>query len=191
MDALFGVAGEKFVVLAADASFRNNVVVAKTDHSRCTRVTNQIAVVSAGAQGDSMRAVQFVLETLRYEEAANGLRITERAVTSLLQKHVHQKLRTGPINTTTIIGGISEGTGRITYVDQYGAVCSAPFIGTGYAAYMFHSAMDMKYTPTITEDEAVNLIAEIYQGLKTRMVVNYDRLYLWVINQNGITERTV
>lgn len=191
MDALFGVAGENFVVLAADASFRNNVVVSKTDHNRCTRVTNQIAVVSAGAQGDSMRAIQFVLETLRYEEAANGLKITERAFTSLLQKHVHQKLRTGPIDTTTIIGGISEGKGRVSYVDQYGAVCSVPFIGTGYAAYMFHSAMDMRYTPKITEEEVIALITEIYQGLKTRMVVNYDQLHLCVINQSGITERTV
>ncbi|KAI5188681.1 20S proteasome subunit beta 4 [Nematocida sp. AWRm77] len=191
MDALFGVAGEDFVVLASDASFRNNVVVSKTDHNRCTRVTNKIAVVSAGGQGDSVRAIKYVFETLKYEEMANGLKITEKAFSSVLQKHIHASLRKSPINTISIIGGVSEGKGQLMYVDQYGAVCSSKYIGTGYAAYMFHSSMDMKYTPGISEEEAVHLITEIYAGLKKRMVVNYNKLYMCIVNSNGITERLV
>jgi len=188
MDALFGVAGRDFVVLASDTYFRNNVVVSKTDHIRCTKISDSVAVITAGDQGDCDRTTQYIFETLKFEQMANGLKITEKTYASVLQKYVHEKLRKDPVNVTSIVGGVSEGRGKIFYVDHYGAQSSPKYIGTGYASYLFLSAMDMCYRENMTEQEAVQEIVQIYERIKKQLVVNYGGLHLCVINANGVKE---
>ncbi|OAG31363.1 2S proteasome subunit beta 4 [Nematocida displodere] len=187
-DALFGVATRNFVVLASDTLFRNNVLVTKSDHIRYTKITDKTAVISAGNQGDCERTIQYVVEALKYEELANSLLITEKTFTSVLQNHIYTKLRKDPVQTMSIVGGVSEGEGCLFLIDQYGATSSAKYMATGYAAHFFLSGMDLKYRPDLTEEEVIAHITDIYEGVKKRMVINYGGLHFCVISRDGIRE---
>lgn len=186
MDALFGVAGRDYVVLACDTMFRNNVLVPKDDYNKCTEITSSSAVVTGGKQGDAHREIQGVIEQLKYESMSNGLNITERVFSNLLQNNIHEKLRKNPVEINAIVGGISEGEGKVFMVDQYGACSSYKHMATGYAAPFFITRMNMKHNEQMDARKTVELIQEIYQGVKSRLILNYGKLRFCVITAERI-----
>ncbi|KAI5184414.1 20S proteasome subunit beta 4 [Nematocida homosporus] len=188
MDVLFGVATHDFVLLASDMYFRNNVIVSKTDLVRFTKISERAAVIASGNQGDCERTIRYNLESLRFQEAANGLVLTEQTFASRLQKHIHSLVRRKPVEVTALIGGISSGSGLLYTIDQYGALTTTKYAGTGYAGNLFLSAMDSKYRPDMSEEEAIDTIRSIYEGIKNKLVINYGNLHLCLITRNGMRE---
>ncbi|KAI5191316.1 20S proteasome subunit beta 4 [Nematocida minor] len=186
MDVLFGVAGRDYVVLACDTMFRNNVLVPKNDHNKCTEITKYSAVISGGKQGDCDRVIRAVLEQLKYENISNGLELTEKVFSSALQEEIHGRLRRSPVELSSIVGGVSEGTGKLFMVDQYGACSSYKHMATGYGAPFFITGMKMKHTDEMGVKETVDLIQEIYEGVKRRLVLNYGKLHFCAITKDGV-----
>lgn len=181
-DALFGVAGKDFVVLASDTLFRNNIVVSNADYMRCTDVTDKTSVIAAGDQGDALRVVKYAEEVLKLGAASADLRITEEAVAHVLQQSIYQSLRRNPVQVAVIVGGVSEGKGKIFLVDTYGAVSTSRFLASGYPAYLLLSAMDRTFHPEMTADQVVHLIKDIYKGVSERLVLQYRDLHFRVIS---------
>lgn len=192
MDALFGVATKDYVVLASDTFFRNSVVVAKTDHKRCTKISERAAVITSGQQGDCDRTIRRILESLKYEESTGCLAVTEQTFSSCLQRYMHEGLRKNPVEVTSIIGGMSNGYGQLFYIDKYGAEISGNYFSVGYASYLFLSAMDMHYRPDMPKDEAVNTIKETYENIKKKLIVSYGSLHICTITrEEGVQEYTI
>ncbi|EHY66428.1 20S proteasome subunit beta 4 [Nematocida ausubeli] len=188
MDALFGVAGKDYVILACDTMYRNNILVPKSDHNKCIEINNKSAVISGGNLGDCDRVVQGVLEGLRYESIAHGLNITEKVFASALQMEIHSKLRKAPVEVSSIAGGISEGSGQIYMIDQYGACSSYKHMATGYCAPFFLTKMKMCHTSEMDVEQTVELMKEIYEGIKKRLVLSYGTLHFCAITAEGIRQ---
>lgn len=188
MDALFGVAGRDYVVLASDTLFRNSVLVPKDDYNKCTEITGHSAVVAGGKQGDAKREIQAVLEELKYENISNSLEITEKVFSNALQNAIHSRLRKNPVEITAIVGGISEGEGKVYMVDQYGACSEYKHMATGYAAPFFITKMKMAHTEEMGVDRTVELLKEIYDGVRKRLVLNYSKLRFCTITADGIRQ---
>ncbi|KAI5180323.1 20S proteasome subunit beta 4 [Nematocida sp. AWRm80] len=188
MDALFGVVTKEGVLLASDRYFRNNVIITKSDHIRYKKITDKAAVISAGDQGDCMRVIQEIIEVLKYESLANSIDVQACTFTSLLQKKIHTSLRSGPVNVQALVGGIDNNIPTLFMVDNYGAVSSSKYMATGYASHFFLSAMDMHYSQEMTKDQAKEVIKEVYNGIRKRMVINYGHLHFCTITENGVLE---
>lgn len=181
-DALFGVAGKDFVVLASDTLFRNNIVVSNADYMRCTDVTEKTSVIAAGDQGDALRVVKYAVEAMKLGAASEDLRITEESLAHVLQQSIYQSLRRNPVRVAAIVGGVSEGTGKIFLVDSYGAVSTSRFLASGYPAYLLLSAMDRSFHPDMTPEQVVHLVKEVYKGVSQRLVLQYRDLHFRVIS---------
>ncbi|KAI5171372.1 20S proteasome subunit beta 4 [Nematocida sp. LUAm3] len=187
MEVLFGVATREYVILASDTYFRNNVVISKSNHIRYRKLDEKIGIISSGDQGDSDRTVRYLQDSLGYHKASNYLRVTERTAASYLQDHIHSSLRSNPLNVSSLIGGFSEGEGKLFSVDNYGALTSSNYLASGYSSYFFLSYMDKWYHPDMPVQEAIHHIKEAFQGVKNRLVVSYSNLHLCVITKEGIS----
>ncbi|KAI5166805.1 20S proteasome subunit beta 4 [Nematocida sp. ERTm5] len=188
MDALFGVAGKNYVVLACDTMYRNNILVPKSDHNKCVEINDKAAVISGGNLGDCARVIGGVLEGIKYESIAHGLVITEQVFASALQMEIHNNLRKSPVDVTSIIGGLSEGVGKLYMIDQYGACSSYKYMATGYCSPFFLTKMKMCHTEETPVEETVELLKEIYEGIKKRLVLNYGILHFCIITEDGIKQ---
>ncbi|KAH9386222.1 20S proteasome subunit beta 4 [Nematocida major] len=185
MDVLYGVAGRDYVVLACDTMYRNNVLVPKNDYKKYVDICGKSAVISGGKQGDCSRVVQGVLEGLRYESIANGLEISEKVFANALQMEIYGRLRKAPVEVCSIIGGMSEGSGRLYMVDQYGACSSYKHMAYGYGAPFFITCMKKRHTEDTSAEETIEIIKEVYEGVKRKLVLNYGSMYFYIITKEG------
>lgn len=188
MDALFGMSTKTFVILASDTFFRNNVVVSQSEQAKCTKVTRKSAVLHMGNQGDCHRLASLVKEILKMAAFADDLVVTERTISHLVQNQIYGRLRKAPVDVQCIIGGMEEGEGSLYMVDRYGAIAKGTYFSLGYASYFCYSAMDLKYRADLTEEEAIELIKEIYRGAKSKLVISYGDLDIKVITSQGIRD---
>jgi 20S proteasome alpha/beta subunit len=191
MDALFAMETKDFVLLASDGSFKNNVVVSRTDPKNL-KITEHTALMCSGNQGDCLRVSRAIREKVKVLAFRDGLQVSECMVATLLQNEIYKKLRTRErVEVESIVGGVSEGKGRLYSVDVYGALMQGKYFASGYGKYLWYAAMDHRYREDMTLNEAIALLREIYAGVKSRLAINYRELDLVVITRDGMSRMVI
>ena len=115
-DAVIGLKGKDFTMLAADTSDVFSILVRKDTEDKITIVPNQNIIIAAnGQQGDRVQFVEFITKNLNLYRLRNDTNLSVNASAHFLRQELARALRSGPYETNILVGGIDDIEGMFTY----------------------------------------------------------------------------
>jgi 20S proteasome subunit beta 4 len=191
MVSSIGIRGKNFVIIAADTTFSRSVVLMKNDQDKFRIIDNRIVVSSTGEQGDSFRTSLFVTEKALFDALENGIELSPKVLAHMYQKRVQGALRERPLATATLVGGRLADEYDLWFVDNYGAIASAPFYANGYASYFVYGIFDREYREDMSVEEGIEILQKCVNLIKERILLDLDRFILKIVTSQGIESRII
>ncbi|KAM0686799.1 Proteasome subunit beta type-4 [Conglomerata obtusa] len=191
MDSLIAIKTDNFVLIASDTNASSSILLHKTSHSKIHTIGNTIFAYS-GPQGNAFRLCNFSTESAILAGLKYQLPVTPTLLKNIIQKNVYESLRSqSPVQVGCLIGGTENKKTKLYMVDQYGASNEDDYFCMGYCAYFGLGVLDMEYKNDLAEDEAIEIVRNIGNTMKKRLVVSYDKFRVSIVNENGVRETEV
>uniref|UniRef100_A0A8C5R1Q9 Proteasome subunit beta type-4 n=1 Tax=Leptobrachium leishanense TaxID=445787 RepID=A0A8C5R1Q9_9ANUR len=131
-----------------------------------------------------------VRHTLIDEELlGDGHSYSPKAVHSWLTRVMYnRRSKMNPLWNTVVIGGLYEGESFLGYVDKLGVAYEAPTIATGFGAYLAQPLMRevVENKPSLTKDEARQLVDRCMKVLYYRDARSYNRYEIATVTESGV-----
>lgn len=93
MEALFGIVGKDFVLVAADELIVRSIMVVKSTEDKSRRLSNHIEMLYSGDAGDSVAFSEFIQANLKLNEIQQGFPISTRAAATFTRNQLSTSLR--------------------------------------------------------------------------------------------------
>ncbi|EPZ31979.1 N-terminal nucleophile aminohydrolase [Rozella allomycis CSF55] len=193
MEALFGIVGKDFVLIAADKSQVRSIVVMKTDQDKTRNLNDNIVMACAGEPGDTSSFGEFIQANVQLYSTRNGYNMSTKETAHFTRSSIAKSLRSrNPYQVNMIIAGYHPRDGpELYWIDYMGTMQKLPFAGHGYSAYFNLSLLDRHYKANMSLEEASSVLGMCFQELKTRFMVNLPEFTVKVIDKDGIREHKI
>ncbi|CAM9583396.1 unnamed protein product [Scytosiphon promiscuus] len=191
MDTLLGIAGEGFVVIAADAQVARSILLYKNDMDKIAHLADNKALASAGPQSDCVAFTEYISKNMALYELNNDVRLTTKAAANFIRGELAKALRKGPFQTQLLMGGVdkrAEGKAEASlfWLDYLGTMQKVPYGAHGYGAAFTLSVMDREYIKGLSLDEALGIIDNCIKELHTRFLIAQKNFVIKVVTAEGI-----
>jgi len=201
MEALIGIRGSDFVLLAADRRAARSIVVMKATEDKFRELGKTLAVAYSGESGDAVKFAEFLQGNIKLYEMRNEVPLSPSAAAQFTRRQVADSLRSrSPYQVNMLLGGCipsdqprapSEGEDLVErpglyWIDYLGTLTELPFAAHGYASYFVLSLMDRHYRPDMTLEEGLGLLKMCLAELKTRFIVNLPDFSVKIVRPTGI-----
>ncbi|KAI3630491.1 hypothetical protein MIR68_003001 [Amoeboaphelidium protococcarum] len=190
MEALFGITGKDFVLLAADKVVARSIMVMKATEDKSRDLSGHIAMVYSGENGDAVTFAEYIQRNVQYYGIKHEIGLSTAAAANFTRRELAQSLRSRkPYNVFTLIGGYSERDGpELYWLDYMASMQKIPFAAHGYASFFTMSTMDRHYKKDMNLEEAIELLKMCMEELKTRFIVNLKEYAIKVIDKDGVRD---
>ncbi|KAI9017111.1 nucleophile aminohydrolase [Gaertneriomyces semiglobifer] len=191
MEALFGITGKDFVLVAADQTSARSIVVMKNTEDKTKDLNKNTVMLYTGEAGDTVQFGEYVQRNVQLYGFRNGIPLSTQAIASFTRKELAESLRSrNPYHVNLLIAGVSldDGTPELYWLDYLASCVKMKFAAHGYAAYFCMSTMDRYWKPDMSLEEAIALLKKCIAELKTRFIASLPRFTVKVADKNGIRE---
>lgn len=187
MDTQIAIKGNDFVLLASDASVNRSIVRLKENADKFFSI-DKTSFCYNGLQSDGLRVCSFAREKLLFESIENELEVTPNTVCALIQKTIHDALRSrGQKDCSVVVCNHRE----IYFIDKYGAKSSDNFVLNGVGSSFLYGVVDKFYREGLGYDEVYAIFRKCLSVLKSRFLVGSRYFYVRVVRENGNTDFVV
>ncbi|KAI9031156.1 nucleophile aminohydrolase [Hyaloraphidium curvatum] len=189
MEALLGLCGKDFTLIAADTNAARSIVVMKRGEDK-TRDLNRHTVMSfAGEAGDAVNFAEYIQRNISLYEIRNGIALSPSGLAHFVRRELADSLRSrNPYQVNLLLGGVDPKTSEpaLFWMDYLGAMVKVPFGAHGYSAYFCSSVFDRHWKPDMNLDEAKDVLKKCIHELRTRLVINQGEFLVKMIDKDGI-----
>eukprot|EP00929_Paragymnodinium_shiwhaense_P094273 TRINITY_DN5473_c0_g1_i1.p1 TRINITY_DN5473_c0_g1~~TRINITY_DN5473_c0_g1_i1.p1 ORF type:complete len:192 (-),score=73.40 TRINITY_DN5473_c0_g1_i1:348-923(-) len=186
-EALFGITGKDFVLLAADAHASQSIARLKDDVDKIFVVQNY-GMAAVGPNGDVNNFVEYVAKNIRLYQLRNSLDLSVKAAVNFTRNELAGALRSGPFQTDMIIGGVDQDGPSLYFIDYLASAEKVNKAAHGYGAYFALSIMDRYWKKDMTLDEAKDIMRKCFQEMETRFLIHMSAWKLKVCTKDGVQE---
>jgi 20S proteasome subunit beta 4 len=187
MDSVFGLVGDGFAIVAADASAARSILVFKHDEDKIVHLDSHKLLVGAGTPADSSAFNEYISKNMKLYELNNDVKLGTQATANYIRNELATALRKGPYQTNLLLGGYDSIDGVSLYTMDYLAYLSKVNFGAhGYAASFVLSVFDRDWKKGMTLDQGLDVIRKCIHELKTRFLISQPVFVIKVVDQNGI-----
>lgn len=184
MPIAIGLKTNTHVLILGETVFGESIIKVKEDENRSVQLGNVVMHMS-GKQTDEFRLRSYITEYSKLIGLKYARPLTPDLVSDFVGTYVHSKLRSGPLNCSTIIGGIGNGETDLYCVDSYGARHMDNFVTIGYGLYFLYGIFDMYYNKDMNLEESIFFLKLCVKTLKEKLVLETDKWNLTVISIEG------
>ncbi|KAL6120459.1 hypothetical protein NUSPORA_02809 [Nucleospora cyclopteri] len=172
--------------LISQTTLSRSIIRLKESKEEVININNILLNVS-GKQGDSYRLQLYIENEAKYLQKSLECEITQELITSLLKKHIYEKLRTrNPYEVDGMVLGMnSEKQLTLTHVDNYGATNETKYVTSNYGIYFLYGIFDSYYKNNMNEGECMNLINLCIKTLKEKLILDTNSWRVDVISNEG------
>lgn len=191
MDTLLGVAGEGFVVIAADAQVARSILLYQSNVDKISALSDDKLLATGGPQSDCVAFTEYISKNMTLYELNNDVKLNTKAAATFIRGELAKALRKGPVQTSVLLGGVdkkAEGKGEASlyWMDYLGTQTKVPYGAHGYGSNFTSSVMDRDYVKGLTLDEAMVIIDKCIHELHTRFLIAQTNFVIKVITAEGI-----
>lgn len=186
MEALFGIKGKDFVIIAADKHAQFSICQLKDDYDKILEIDDNKLYAGIGPNGDVSNFLDFTQKNIHLYKLRNNLKLGCGAAAKWTRNQLATMLRRNPHQIDMIIGGFDEEGPQLYFLDYLASLNKLNKAAQGYGAYFALSIMDHLWKPDLTEAEALDIIRKCIQEMKTRFIINMDKFTIKVVDKNGI-----
>ncbi|PKI83071.1 proteasome endopeptidase complex [Malassezia vespertilionis] len=188
MEALFGITGKGYTIVASDKNAARSIVKMKTTEEKQRVLGNNLVMTYAGEAGDTVQFTEFVERNMRLYSIRNNISLRPRAAAAWIRKQLAESIRSRrPYQVSLLLGGFDTPSGEpeLFWMDYLGTLVKVPYAAQGYAAYLTLSTMDRYHRPDMNIDEGLDLLRRCIDELKKRFIIDVGQFTVHVIDDDG------
>merc|ERR1712187_15704 len=133
-EALFGICGKDFVIMAADCHSAFSICRLKDDTDKIHHVEKMMFAAS-GPSADTMNFVEFISKNLRLQALRTGLELSVKGAVNFTRNELAHALRSGPYQADLLIGGVDADGPHLYFMDYLASAEKVNKAAQGYGAY--------------------------------------------------------
>mmetsp|Transcript_99876 Transcript_99876/g.282876 ORF Transcript_99876/g.282876 Transcript_99876/m.282876 type:complete len:193 (-) Transcript_99876:76-654(-) len=186
-EAIFGLAGKDFVIMAADMQAAHSIIRVKSDADKIWQVENML-FAATGPTSDTNSFLEFVQKNIALHTLRTGLPLSTKAAASFTRNELAYSLRKGPYQADLLIAGVDDDGPSLYFMDYLASMEKVNKAAQGYGAYFTLGLMDRYYKPDLTLEEAKDIIRKCIKEMETRFVINLGSYKCKVVDSTGVRE---
>eukprot|EP00931_Biecheleriopsis_adriatica_P075578 TRINITY_DN49407_c0_g1_i1.p2 TRINITY_DN49407_c0_g1~~TRINITY_DN49407_c0_g1_i1.p2 ORF type:complete len:216 (+),score=51.27 TRINITY_DN49407_c0_g1_i1:65-649(+) len=186
-EAMFGVAGKDFVLLAADCQAAFSIIRIKDDADKIWKVGNKLFACS-GPPADTANFMEFIEKNIKLNELRTGLPLSTKAAASFTRNELAHALRKGPFQTDLLVAGIDHDGPHLYFMDYLASCEKVNKAAHGYGAMFTLGLLDRYWKPNLEESEAIDIIRKCIKELETRFIVDLGKYKCKIVDSKGVRE---
>eukprot|EP00475_Leptophrys_vorax_P036520 TRINITY_DN6186_c0_g1_i3.p1 TRINITY_DN6186_c0_g1~~TRINITY_DN6186_c0_g1_i3.p1 ORF type:complete len:217 (+),score=57.88 TRINITY_DN6186_c0_g1_i3:95-745(+) len=188
------VAGKGYVIVGADTRMSLGYSIMSRHQPKCTKLTKQTIIATAGMQADRDAFHNLIWATVRQYELDHGYEPSTKAVSQLVSTQLYYR-RFFPYYTFNLVAGLDEeGNGAVYGYDAVGSFqrvnYGAEGSGSALATSVFDNQVNFESQPKnkrdIGLDEALALLKDAFTSVGERDIYTGDAVDIYVITKDGI-----
>merc|ERR1712002_369414 len=191
LQCLIGIKCNDFVLMAADMSHVQSIIVQKGDDDKMYKMSSNLVMAVSGEAGDTTQFAEYIAKNIQLYKMRNGYELTPSSAVFFTRQTLATHLRSRePYMVNLLMGGYdtTENKTDLFYMDYLAASVPVKYYAFGYGGMLTLSIMDKEYRPDMTEDEAYELLGKCVNEIKRRFLVNLPRFRVRVINKDGVKD---
>jgi proteasome beta subunit len=154
------------VILATEKRATMGYMIASKKAKKVYQVADRIGLTTAGGVGDAQQIARILRVECNLYQIRRSRPITVGATATLLSNYLNQN-RYFPYYVQLLVGGVDEHGPSVYSVDAMGgATKEEEIVATGSGSPMAYGVLEDRFTPKMSEDEAIDLAI---RGLKSAM----------------------
>mmetsp|Transcript_13240 Transcript_13240/g.29168 ORF Transcript_13240/g.29168 Transcript_13240/m.29168 type:complete len:192 (+) Transcript_13240:61-636(+) len=189
-EALFGICGKDFVIIAADCHAAFSICRLKDDVDKIHKVENML-FAAAGPNADTSNFIEFISKNIRLHALRTGLTMTTKAAANFTRNELAHALRSNPFQADLLIAGCDKDGPSLYFMDYLASCEKVNKAAHGYGAYFALGLMDRYYKADMTLEEGKDIIAKCIKEMETRFLIHMSKFKVKVITKEGIQEVTL
>jgi len=183
-EAMFGLKGKDFVIIAADMQTAFSVIRMKDDYDKISEVEGKL-FAAAGPSADTSNFVEFVEKNIKLHTLRTGLKLSTKATANFTRNELATALRKGPYQVDLIIGGVDEDGPQLYFMDYLASCEKVNKAAQGYGAMFCLGLMDRYYKEDMNLEEAKEIIRMCIKELETRFIIDLGKYMCKVVDKDG------
>ena len=181
-----GVKSKDAVVLAADKRATMGSMVASREVEKIVKITDYMALTTAGAVGDAQALVRLLRAELElYENSSHKKPSVKAAATLLANILFQQRMSFIPYYVQLILAGYDESP-HIFSLDAGGSAIEEKYTSTGSGSPFAYGVLEDYYKDNLSTEDAIKLAAKAVSAATKRDVYSGEGIDVWIINKKGI-----
>mmetsp|Transcript_15200 Transcript_15200/g.22868 ORF Transcript_15200/g.22868 Transcript_15200/m.22868 type:complete len:193 (-) Transcript_15200:120-698(-) len=186
MDSCFGLVGDGFAILAADASAGRSILVFKHDVDKIMELDSHKLLVGSGTPADTVNFNEFIQKNMKLYELNNDLQLTTHAAANFTRGELAKALRKGPYQTNLLLAGHDSQNGvSLYFIDYLASLAKVNFGAQGYASNFVLSVFDREWREGMTLEEGLEVIKKCIHELHTRFLISQPVFVVKVVDSEG------
>ena len=201
---MLAVAGEDYVVCAADTRMSTGYSILTRDYKKIDQMSDKCVMASAGFMADAVTLKKTLKARCTTYEFQNDKPMGCVSFAQLLSNTLYYR-RFFPYYTFNIVAGLgAEGKGAVFTYDAVGSYERTNYSCQGSGQGLIMPVLDNQLktvsplvlpaqssaTP-LSESEAVDLVKDCFATAGERDIYTGDRVEIWIINKDGLRKESV
>merc|ERR1712217_73399 len=186
-EAMFGIKGKDFVIIASDQQTTFSVIKMKDDYDKIWEVEGKLLAAS-GPSADAANFVEFIEKNIRLHTLRTWVPLSTKAAANFTRNELAHSLRKGPYQTDMLIGGYDEDGPCLYFMDYLASMEKVNKGAHGYGAMFTYGLMDRYWKKDLGLEEAKEIIRKCIKELEVRFLINFKKYKCKVVDKDGCRE---
>ncbi|XP_066584117.1 proteasome subunit beta type-2-like [Prorops nasuta] len=188
MECLIGIQFKDYVLLAADMTTFQSIMVMKNDEHKIHKLSDRIVMAVSGESGDTTQFSEYIGKNIQLYKMRNGYELSPKAAACFTRRNLADYLRSRtPYNVNLLLAGYDDHTGPELYFIDYLASCvKVPYAAHGYGGFFSVAILDRYHNYDMTEEEGYALLKKCVREVQKRLIVNLPNFKVQKISKEGI-----
>ncbi|XP_015606974.1 proteasome subunit beta type-2 [Cephus cinctus] len=190
MECLIGIQFRDFVLVAADMTNAQSIMVMKSDEQKIHKISNKLVMAVSGESGDTTQFSEYIGKNIQLYKMRNGYELSPKAAASFTRRNLADYLRTRtPYFVNLLMAGYDDETGpELYFIDYLASSIKVPYAAHGYGGFFSLTILDRYHNLDLSEEQAYVLMKKCVREIHKRLIVNLPNFKVQKISKDGITE---
>ena len=170
MDSQFAFVGSNFVVVCADTTSVQQIIVQNQTRTKSSNWTKRNFSLS-GPKGDVSNFGEFVKCNLNLYRLKNGRSLSTSAAAHWTRNELAKALRSGPYQVNGLFAGYDDQSGpELYFLDYLATMHKVNSSGHGYGGMFSLSLFDKHWVPNMSRAQSLELVKKCVAEIQERLV---------------------
>ena len=192
MDSQFAFVGSDFVVVVADTTSVQQIIVQKSDEDKIVQLDGHKVLALSGPKGDVSNFGEFVKCNLNLYRLKNGRALTTSAAAHWTRNELAKALRSGPYQVNGLFAGYDDHSGpELYFLDYLATMHKVNSSGHGYGGMFSLSLFDKHWVPNMSRAQSLELVKKCVAEIQERLVVAPEKFLIKIVSAKGVEQMTM
>ncbi|XP_057658391.1 proteasome subunit beta type-2-like [Diorhabda carinulata] len=190
MECLLGIKFDDFVLIAADMTAAQSIIVMKTDENKLHELSNKLVMAVSGEPGDTTQFAEYIAKNIQLYKMRNTYELSPKEAATFTRRNLADALRSRtPYHVNVLLAGYDEEDGpQLYYMDYLASMACVDYAAHGYGGFFSLSIMDRHYLRSLSKEQGYELLKKCVKEVHERLIINLPNFKVQCIDKNGIQD---